>query len=349
MAASLIPQSLKDLTGRAQPFLALAPMQDVTDHAFWKLIASYGGPDLYFTEYFRVTRDSRLDRHILRSITDNPTSRPAIAQMIGNDIAAMTRTARELQNHAVAGIDLNLGCPAPVVYRKCAGGGLLRDLPRIDGILSALRQAITEVPFTVKTRLGFDHPDEFDGLLEVFSKHKIDLLTIHARTVREGYRDVVHYEKIRQAARFLDVPILANGSIDSPTAARELIEQTGASGWMIGRGAIRNPWIFEQIRAALAGNPPLLPTGRDVLDYIHTLYASVSTPGVSEQSQVHRMKKYLNFIGVGVDLDGSFLHAIRRVDSHAGFFAVCESHLDHNEPLTLESLPFSSRTLVEQE
>ena len=109
----------------AEPILALAPMQDVTDLPFWKLMAKYGGADLYFTEYFRVHATSNLDKNILRSITENPTGKPAIAQMIGNDIPSLVRTARELQQYPIAAVDLNLGCPAPVVYRKCAGGGLL--------------------------------------------------------------------------------------------------------------------------------------------------------------------------------------------------------------------------------
>src|SRR6185436_18043358 len=107
----------------------LAPMQDVTTLVFWRLTARYGGADVYFTEYFRVHPDSRLEKDILESITDNPTGRPVAGQMIGNDIPSLVRTARELQRHPVAAIDLNLGCPAPIVYRKCAGGGLLRDLP----------------------------------------------------------------------------------------------------------------------------------------------------------------------------------------------------------------------------
>ena len=110
-------------------------MQDVTDGPFWRLIAGYGGADLYFTEYFRVHPDSVLDASILSSITSNPTGRPVIAQMIGNHIPSLVRTARELQNHPIAGIDLNLGCPVPVVYRKNAGGGLLRDPAQIDSIL----------------------------------------------------------------------------------------------------------------------------------------------------------------------------------------------------------------------
>jgi hypothetical protein len=105
------------------------------------VLRRYGGADLYFTEYFRVYAGSHLDRSILRSIVDNPTGRPVVAQLIGNDIPELVRTARELQRYPVAAIDLNLGCPAPVVYRKCAGGGLLREPDRVDAILRALRQA----------------------------------------------------------------------------------------------------------------------------------------------------------------------------------------------------------------
>ena len=98
-------------------------MQDVTNLAFLGLMARYGGADIYVTEYFRVHAESHLEKPILRSITENPTRQPLLAQMIGNDIPALVRTARELMQHPVAAIDLNLGCPAPVVYRKCAGGG----------------------------------------------------------------------------------------------------------------------------------------------------------------------------------------------------------------------------------
>src|SRR5206468_10991201 len=114
--------------------------------------------------YFRVHATSNLEKPILRSITENPTGHPAIAQMIGNDIPALVRTVKELQQYPIAAIDLNLGCPAPVVYKKCAGGGLLREPERVDSILGALREAVT-TRFTVKTRLGFDSSEVFSELL----------------------------------------------------------------------------------------------------------------------------------------------------------------------------------------
>ena len=102
---------LDSLLASPAPILALAPMQDVTDLAFWRLIPAYGGPDLYFTEYFRVYATSNLNREILKSITENPTGKPAVAQMIGNDIPSLVRTARELQEYPVAAVDLKPGLP----------------------------------------------------------------------------------------------------------------------------------------------------------------------------------------------------------------------------------------------
>src|SRR6266404_3308465 len=209
------------------PILALAPMQDVTDLPFWKLMTRYGGADVYYTEYFRVHATSTLEKHILRSITENPTGRPVAAQMIGNDIPSLVRTARELQQYSIAAVDLNLGCPAPVVYRKCAGGGLLREPQRVDAILGALRQAVT-TKFTVKTRIGFDSPEVFSELLPIFAKHSLDLLTVHGRTVKEMYGPEVHYEYIARAVAEMPCPVLANGNVSSAQNANEILGLTGA-------------------------------------------------------------------------------------------------------------------------
>ena len=348
------------------PVLALAPMQDVTTLEFWRVMARYGGPDVYWTEFFRVHGNSRPEKWILDSITQNPTGRPVVAQLIGNDIPALVRTAGELQRYPVAAIELNLGCPAPVVYRKCAGGGLLRELGKVDAILGALRDAVP-IPFTVKTRIGFESPAEFDALLPIFAKHPIDLLTVHARTVKQMYRPGVRYDLIARAARELRCPVLANGNVHGAAQAQAVLAKTGARGLMIGRGGIRNPWLFDQIRAQLRGEKLKLTSGRDVLAYVRELWESEITPacvaeagvptslpdsptagnqiltgntsarrrpGVKESAQVERMKKFMNFIGEGVG--EQFLHDIRRVATTADFFRVCEDYLNHNEPLTLE-------------
>jgi tRNA-dihydrouridine synthase B len=320
------------LTGPA-PLLTLAPMQEVTDGAFWALVHRYGGADVYWTEYFRVHADSTPEKWIVDSIRDNRTGRPVVAQMIGNDVPALVRTAKFLQTLPIVAVDLNLGCPAPIVYRKCAGGGLLRELPRIDAILGALRDAVS-IAFTVKTRVGFASLEEFDALLPIFARHGLDALTVHARTVAQLYRPPVHYDLIRQAAASMPCPVIANGDVHSPAQAREVLARTGSRGLMIGRGAIRNPWLFEQIRQALRGEAIVQPTGRDVWDYIRALWESQATFDKPERVQCDRMKKFLNFVGEGVP--APFLHEIRRAHTAAEFHRICAAALDHDEPMPLE-------------
>ncbi len=339
------PESFQALLRGPGPLLALAPMQDVTDLAFWRVMARHGGADLYWTEYFRVHSDSKPEKYILDSITQNPTGRPVIAQMIGNDIPALVRNARALQQFPVAAIDLNLGCPAPVVYRKCAGGGLLRDPGQIDAILGAMRQAVA-IPFTVKTRIGFDSAAGFDELLILFAKHAVDLLTVHGRTVKQMYRPGVRYDLIARAAGQLACPVLANGNIHGPDQALAVLAQTGARGLMIGRGAIRNPWLFRQIRERQRGATPALPTGREVLAYVAELWEAQTSPEAREPARVQRLKKFMNFIGEGLEPPEPFLHDIRRAATQADFFRVCATYLDHDRPMRLE--PAAKTTVPEQ-
>ena len=326
------PDQLHALLQSGAPWLALAPMQDVTDAAFWNLMHRYGGANIYWTEYFRVHAVSRPEKWILESIAQNATGQPVIAQMIGNDIPSLVRTAKELQQLPVAAIDLNLGCPAPIVYKKCAGGGLLREPQRVDSILGALRDAVT-IKFTVKTRVGFESPEEFDTLLPIFKKHAIDLLTVHARTVAQMYRLPVHYDLIRQAAESMACPVCANGHVYSAEQALEVLAQTKVRGLMIGRGVIRSPWLFNQIRQRWRGEAISFPTGRDVLEYVRALWESQASCDAPERSQCERMKKFMNYIGEGVD--AQFLHQIRRAETSAEFFRICREFLDHGQPMAL--------------
>jgi tRNA-dihydrouridine synthase B len=309
-----------------QPVTALAPMQDVTDLAFMRVVARHGPPDYFFTEFLRVHAQSRPERHILRSIDENDTGRPVFAQLIGEDVAHILRTVAELARHAIAGIDLNLGCPAPKVYKKNVGGGLLRDPDQIDRILGALRAAWPGL-LTVKTRLGFDDTSPLDRVLDLVNTHRVDLLSVHGRTVRGMYRSEVDYGLIARAVSRARCPVLANGNITSAAKAASVLALTGAAGVMIGRHAIRNPWIFAQTRDLLAGRRPLRPTLRDVRAYVEVLYEATRKEGTPESAHVNKMKKYLNFVGQGVDPAGAFLADMRRATSERELFAACDRHL----------------------
>lgn len=331
---------MRDFLPTDRPLLLLAPMQDITDLPFMRVMEAFGGgPDAYVTEYFRVHSDSNLNKDILRSIDENPTGKPILAQMIGQSIPDLVRTAKELEDHhPVAGIDLNLGCPAPVVCKKEAGGGLLRKLDHLDAILGHLRDAISG-RFTVKTRLGYHSPQEFEALLAIFAKHAINALSIHGRTVEERYSTPIHPEWIRAAVDQLDCPVFANGNVVSVETGRALLERTRAAGLMLGRGAIRNPWLFAQLRATWMGTPMPEPTLKDLYHYIEALFKETKSPkGFEERKHVQKMKKYMGFIAQGVDNEGAFEHAIRRVTTADEFWHFCKAYL-LNRPQEIASDP----------
>jgi tRNA-dihydrouridine synthase B len=238
-----------------------------------------------------------------------------------------------------------MGCPAPKIYKKNVGGGLLRDPAKIDELIGSLRDAVPGL-FTVKMRIGFDSTENYERVLGLINKHGVDLLSVHGRTVKEGYRSDVHYDFIGVAARTVRCPVLANGNITSADKAAAVLLETGAAGVMIGRHAIRNPWIFRQCRErwssiststtgpqAAAGvetgaHPTVFqPTLADVREYIGRLYRETQAPGIPEGAHVAKMKKYLNFVGQSVDADGKFLFEMRRAMTEAELFAVCDRHL----------------------
>ncbi len=319
---------------------ALAPMQDVTDLFFMNVIASYGSPDYFFTEYFRVHESSTPDKKILRSITENSTDRPIFAQLIGESIPDLVRIAQELSRYPVAGIDLNMGCPAPRIYRKNVGGGLLRDLEKVDRILGELRESVAGL-LTVKMRIGFENTDNFDALLNLINRHNIDLLSLHGRTVKEMYHGAVHYNLIAHAVQRVNCPVLANGNVTSVYAAAAILAETGAAGVMIGRSAIRNPWIFQQVRQHLSGQPVIRVTLADVRGYIDRLSNATTPLTIPRRAQVSYMKMYLNYIAQSVDAAGGFLREMRLAQTDVDLYGVCDRYLLSNpdQEFSLEPYP----------
>src|SRR5207249_3115698 len=134
---------------------------------------------------------------------------------------------------------------------------------------------------------------------------------VHGRTVKEMYRSEVHYDFIARAVARVRCPVLANGNVTSAPRAAAVLAATGAAGVMIGRHAIRNPWIFRQCREQWAGGAVTPVTLADARDYVERLYRATRAPEIAELYHVNKMKKYLNFIGQSVDPAGRFLHEMR--------------------------------------
>jgi tRNA-dihydrouridine synthase len=182
---------------------------------------------------------------------------------------------------------------------------------------------------TVKARIGFDGTDGFEAFLELVNKHRVDLLTVHGRTVRGLYRSAVDYGAIALAVRRARCPVVANGDITSAEKAAWVVAQTGCAGVMLGRHAIRNPWVFRQVRERFAGGAVFQPSLGDVRAYVDELATSVSAtaPDVRPVQRASRLKKFLNFVGTGVDSGGVFLSAMRRAPDMDALLRVCDEHL----------------------
>ena len=207
-------------------FTMLAPMQDVTTLPFMRLLARRGAPDFFVTEFLRVSATSPIDDSVAECAekTLPLTGKPLLVQLLGEDVPALTRVAREVLERfagTVAGIDFNLGCPMPKIFRRNVGGGLLRDLEKVEEILGALRRVCADFGklFTVKCRLGFEDAAPFPRLLEIVRASGADLLAVHGRTVRGLYRSPVDYGAIAFAAEKSACPVAANGEISSVAKA----------------------------------------------------------------------------------------------------------------------------------
>lgn len=321
----------------------LAPMQDITDRGFIEILCGRGAPDFCIAEYFRIHEYFELSPHILDTILNSPPETCVAAQFIGENVEHIKRAIEALKFYPqVRMLDLNLGCPAPKIYRKNVGGGLLRDVQKIMEIAKAIRQHWDGV-FSVKMRIGFESSDDFGELLDAVCSASPDFITIHARTVKQLYRGKPDYGAVAYAVGRAGVPIIANGDISSAEKAMEVFKSTGCAGVMCGRHAVRNPWIFRQIKELASGREIYRPKLCDVREYIDDLLRNCLTLKDSIKHIDSRLKKFINFIATGVDERGEFLYHMRRARGLDDLLKVCDRYLleggNSDKPFALDAYP----------
>ena len=230
----------------------LAPMEDVTDQSF-RLICREQGADMVYTEF--VSADA-LIRNIERSIQKMsiaPGERPAAIQIYGRDVDSMVEAARIAATAKPDFIDINWGCPVKKIAGKGSGAGMLRNIPLMLEITSAIVKAV-DLPVTVKTRLGWDHNSKIIvELAEQLQDCGIAALTIHGRTrsqVYTGEADWTLIGEVKNNPR-MKIPIIGNGDVTTPQRLKECYDRYGVDGVMVGRASIGAPWIFREMKQYL--------------------------------------------------------------------------------------------------
>lgn len=307
--------------------LIVAPMAGVTDRPFRSLCRRLGA-GLAVSEM--VTADASLygTRKTLRRLDHSGEPGPVAVQIVGTDPRRMAEAARVNVGHGAQIIDINLGCPAKKVCKVAAGSALMRDEPLVARILGSVVSAV-EVPVTLKMRTGWDMSSRnAPRIAELAEQAGVAALAVHGRTRACGYRGVAEYETIRRVKQQVSIPVIANGDIDTPQKAREVLDLTGADGIMIGRAAQGRPWLFREMELFLAGAAALQPpTGRWIrdllLEHLESLYGLYG-----QEHGVRIARKHIAWYSASLPGSAAFRAQVNQVDAPDGQRRLVREYFD---------------------
>ena len=236
--------------------LLLAPMQGITNRGLRQVFGATVVPDVLFTEFVRVRPGSPTpvtNADFIEATTEVPGI-PLVVQVIGSADEGVVQATRDLVSRGVRHINVNMGCPWGRMTSILAGGGMFRAPETVEPMLRELRE-IVPGSLSVKTRSGIDDERQIFDVLPAFEAAGIDFLVVHSRTVQQKYTGVANHDLTREIVERSGVPVIANGDITTVVEAAEVMRHTGATGLMLGRGAIADPWLFNRIRGLAPDRP----------------------------------------------------------------------------------------------
>lgn len=240
----------------------LAPMAGLTDAAFREQCKEFGAA-LVVTELTSVEGIVRKEDE-LQDVLDVQEGELPSVQLFGTNIDAIIKAAKIVEPLASV-IDFNLGCPAPHITAQEAGSALLMKPEHLKEIFTELKKHIS-LPITAKIRLGpTDKQLVYKEVAKTLEESGVDLITLHARTVKQGYSGKADWSKIKDLVELLSIPVCGNGDITTPEEAKRMMDETGCQYIMIGRGAAGNPFIFKQCNDYFATGTYETPTQEDII------------------------------------------------------------------------------------
>lgn len=302
----------------------LAPMEGVTHPTFRAMTAERGGVGCLCTEFVRIGR-SELNAASLRREVVKFEGVPLSVQVMGNEVERMAEAAGLMAEAGADIVDINLGCPMPRIVRKGVGAAMLKNPELLFNVLSAMRAAVPGL-LSAKIRAGFDDAENVVNIAKLVQQAGADFIAVHPRRRADFYEGVADWRIIKVLKEELDIPVVGNGDVWYAADALRMIEETRCDAVMIGRPALRNPWIFEQIADLRAGRRPKWPTGEDLFAYlldVRTRY-ELESPGA-----VGKMKEMLRYVARAVDGERTFLRETLRLQTMDELMAACEQALAH--------------------
>jgi nifR3 family TIM-barrel protein len=306
-AAAIHPLALRGL--RLANNLVMAPLAGVSNLPF-RLIAREAGAALAFTETVSAKGLVRGGRKTWSLLESSPREAPVAFQLFGGEPEVLGEACRRLADTGAVWIDLNVGCPVKKFIRNGAGSALLCDLPRAGAVIRAMRRAFPGI-LSVKMRAGWDAETiNAPELARIAVAEGAELLAVHGRTRAQQYTGRADRGVIRRVVEAAPgIPVLANGDVARPEDAFSMLRETGAAGVMIGRGAIGNPWIFEQILCLARGSAARAPGARERLATVERHVSLLERSFPDRRALGANLKKYVSAYSKGLPGSAAFRQA----------------------------------------
>jgi tRNA-dihydrouridine synthase B len=294
-----------------RPATALAPLEGLTSPPIRDLIARRGGVGLVCTEFVRVYQRPRAAQ--LHAAVRRPSGVALSVQLMGNDVTYMAEATRLLAASGADVVDINLGCPTKRAVRGNVGAGLLRNHDLLRRVLEGMRNATTGL-LSAKLRAGFERLDEAFALGALIEAAGVDYLVVHPRRRVDLYHGVADWRIVGELKRTLRIPVIGNGDTWYAADAVRLRAQSGCDGVMVGRPALRNPWIFRQLAQLRCGEPPTLPTGADLVAHLEEL-VDVFAATLPAHRRLGALKEHVRYLGRAVPDGATFTRSAVRLGS----------------------------------
>ncbi len=250
-------------------------MEGITHPDFRHVMTRLGGLGLVCTEFVRITASPMGKRQVARTVVRSEGA-PLSVQVMGNDADRMAEAAELVEEAGASVVDINLGCPMPRIVRKGVGAAMLKDLALLERVLLQMRRH-TRGLLSAKIRAGFDDSSQVVETAKLIQDCGVDYIAVHPRRRCDFYKGVADWPIIRLLKEQLQIPVIGNGDVWYATDALRMRRETGCDAVMIGRPALRNPWIFAQIAALESDEPPIHPTGLQLFQFIEALIRHYET------------------------------------------------------------------------